>query len=38
MKKAILIIILLVFVAGGFFGFKFYKKYYGNNIKKMDMF
>lgn len=34
MKKAILIIILLVFVAGGFFGFKFYKKYYGNNIEK----
>lgn len=34
MKKAILIIILLVFVAGGFFGFKFYRKYYGNNIKK----
>ncbi len=34
MKKAILIIILLVFVTGGFFGFRFYKKYYGNNIKK----
>jgi len=34
MKKAILIIILLVFVVGGFFGFKFYKKYYGNNIEK----
>ncbi|MFY7814134.1 MAG: endolytic transglycosylase MltG, partial [Chryseobacterium taeanense] len=34
MKKAILIIILLVFVIGGFFGFRFYTKYYGNNIKK----
>ncbi|WP_426277598.1 endolytic transglycosylase MltG [Chryseobacterium sp. S-02] len=34
MKKAILLIILLVVVVGGFFGFRFYKKYYGNNIKK----
>lgn len=34
MKKAILIIVLLVFVIGGFFGFRFYTKYYGNNIKK----
>ncbi|MCA6065825.1 endolytic transglycosylase MltG [Chryseobacterium sp. RG1] len=34
MKKAILLIILLVVVVGGFFGFRFYKKYYGNNIEK----
>lgn len=34
MKKAILIVILLVLVVGGFFGFRFYKKYYGNNIEK----
>lgn len=34
MKKAILLIILLVIVVGGFFGFRFYKKYYGNNIEK----
>ncbi|MCE3076121.1 endolytic transglycosylase MltG [Chryseobacterium gwangjuense] len=34
MKKAILIVILLVFVVGGFFGLRFYNKYYGNNIEK----
>ncbi|WP_294300478.1 endolytic transglycosylase MltG [uncultured Chryseobacterium sp.] len=34
MKKAILIVILLVLAVGGFFGFRFYKKYYGNNIEK----
>lgn len=34
MKKAILIIILLVFVIGGFFGLRLYTKYYGNNIEK----
>ncbi|UOU97889.1 endolytic transglycosylase MltG [Chryseobacterium daecheongense] len=34
MKKAILIIILLVFVVAGFFGFRFYNKYYGNNVEK----
>ncbi|WP_415326698.1 endolytic transglycosylase MltG [Chryseobacterium sp. MMS23-Vi53] len=34
MKKVILMIILLVIVVGGFFGFRFYKKYYGNNIEK----
>jgi UPF0755 protein len=34
MKKTILIVILLVLAAGGFFGFRFYKKYYGNNIEK----
>ncbi|MEN4760649.1 endolytic transglycosylase MltG [Chryseobacterium sp. C39-AII1] len=33
MKKAILIIILLVFVVGGFFGLRFYNKYYGNNVE-----
>jgi len=34
MKKAILIIILLVFIVGGFFGLRFYNKYYGNNVEK----
>lgn len=34
MKKAILIVILLVFAVGGFFGLRFYNKYYGNNIEK----
>lgn len=34
MKKAILIIIILILAVAGFFGFKFYKKYYGNNIQK----
>ncbi len=34
MKKAILIVILLVFVIGGFFGLRLYTKYYGNNIGK----
>jgi UPF0755 protein len=34
MKKAILIIILLVFVVAGFFGLRFYNKYYGNNVEK----
>jgi len=34
MKKGILIIILLILAIAGFFGFKFYKKYYGNNIQK----
>lgn len=34
MKKAILIIILLVFVIGGFFGLRLYTKYFGNNIEK----
>lgn len=34
MKKAILIVILLVLAVGGFFGFRFYKKYYENNIEK----
>jgi UPF0755 protein len=34
MKKAILIIILLIFVVAGFFGFRFYTKYYGNNVEK----
>lgn len=28
------IIGLLVLIVGGFFGFKFYKKYYGNNVAK----
>ncbi|ANF49224.1 aminodeoxychorismate lyase [Chryseobacterium glaciei] len=34
MKKAILIIILLIIVIAGFFGFRFYTKYYGNNVEK----
>lgn len=34
MKKAILIIILLILAVAGFFGFKFYKKYYGSNVAK----
>lgn len=34
MKKTILIIILLIFVMAGFFGFRFYTKYYGNNVEK----
>ncbi|WP_294252048.1 endolytic transglycosylase MltG [uncultured Chryseobacterium sp.] len=34
MKKSVLVIILLVFVIGGFFGLRFYTKYYGNNIRK----
>ncbi|CAD7816622.1 Endolytic murein transglycosylase [Chryseobacterium aquaeductus] len=34
MKKAILIIVILILAVAGFFGFKFYKKYYANNIKK----
>lgn len=34
MKKAVIIIVLLLIVVGGFFGFKFYKKNYGNNIQK----
>lgn len=34
MKKAILIIVLVILAVAGFFGFKFYKKYYGNNVQK----
>lgn len=34
MKKTILVIILLVIVVGGFFGFRFYNKYYGGNVEK----
>ncbi|WP_027386545.1 endolytic transglycosylase MltG [Chryseobacterium gregarium] len=34
MKKAVLIIILLVLITGGFFGLRLYTKYYGNNIQK----
>lgn len=34
MKKAILIIVLLILAAAGFFGLKFYSKYYGNNVSK----
>ncbi|MDH6253278.1 UPF0755 protein [Chryseobacterium sp. H1D6B] len=34
MKKIILIIVLLIVVTAGFFGFKFYTKYYGNNVEK----
>lgn len=34
MKKAILIIILLIFLVAGFFVLRFYNTYYGNNVKK----
>jgi len=34
MKRAILIILLLVFLVAGFFGIRFYNKYYGNNVEK----
>ncbi|MDF2931787.1 MAG: mltG [Chryseobacterium sp.] len=34
MKKAILIIVLLILAVAGFFGLKFYNKYYGNNVEK----
>lgn len=37
MKKSsgiISIIILLIFLIGGYFGFQYYKKYYGNNVEK----
>lgn len=34
MKKAIIPVILLILIIGGFFGWKFYTKYYGNNIQK----
>jgi len=34
MKKAVLTVVLAGIAVGGFFGFKFYKKYYGNNIQK----
>lgn len=34
MKKTILIIILLIIVGAGFFGFRFYNTYYGNNVEK----
>lgn len=34
MKKAILIIIILILAVAGFFGLKFYNKYYGNNVEK----
>ncbi|WP_312089284.1 endolytic transglycosylase MltG [Chryseobacterium sp.] len=36
MKKATLIIILVLLAVAGFFGFKFYKKYYGSNVPKDD--
>lgn len=37
MKKSsgiISIIVLLIFLIGGYFGFQYYKKYYGNNVEK----
>ncbi|SDL47091.1 endolytic transglycosylase MltG [Chryseobacterium taihuense] len=34
MKKAILIIFMVILAVAGFFGFKFYKKYYGSNVVK----
>ncbi|MDQ0781014.1 endolytic transglycosylase MltG [Chryseobacterium sp. W4I1] len=34
MKKTVLIIALVIFGAAGFFGLRFYNKYYGNNVEK----
>ncbi|WP_292008577.1 endolytic transglycosylase MltG [Chryseobacterium sp.] len=34
MKKIILIIVLLIIAVAGFFGLRFYNKYYGNNVEK----
>ncbi|QQV04191.1 MULTISPECIES: endolytic transglycosylase MltG [Chryseobacterium] len=34
MKKSILIIFMVILAVAGFFGFKFYKKYYGSNVVK----
>ncbi len=34
MKKAVLVILLLILFVGGYFGFRFYSKYYGNNVQK----
>lgn len=34
MKKTVLVIALVIFGAAGFFGLKFYNKYYGNNVEK----
>lgn len=34
MKKAVLIIILLIVAVAGFFGFRYYNTYYGNNVEK----
>ena len=34
MKKIVLVIVLIIAVIGLFFGFRFYKKYYGNNVAK----
>ena len=34
MKRIILIIAILLFAFGGYFGFKFYKKYKGDNVAK----
>lgn len=34
MKKTLVIVVVIVLIVGGFFGFKFYSKYYGNNVVK----
>lgn len=34
MKKGIVAIILIIVVIGGFIGFRFYNKFYGNNVAK----
>ena len=34
MKKIIAVIFLAVLLVGGFFGYRYYKKYYGNNVEK----
>ncbi|MCU7613406.1 endolytic transglycosylase MltG [Chryseobacterium sp. GMJ5] len=34
MKKTLVIIVVCILAVAGFFGFRFYTKYYGNNIQK----
>lgn len=34
MKKTILIVLLLAFLLGGFFGYRMYSTYYGDNVQK----
>ncbi|MDY3362881.1 endolytic transglycosylase MltG [Riemerella anatipestifer] len=38
MKKIIGFILAIVLVVGGYFGYSFYKKYYGNNVLKEGVF
>lgn len=34
MKKALTFIVFLILITGGFFAYRFYSKYYGNNVEK----